>query len=206
MIKLLGLVIVLTWTAPAFAHKEVKPEDKTELDATDPIKLVREYMKKAEQGLASGQTSSGTIVAQEEAMILLDKLIKAAEQQQKEKEKENQDQNKQEQQQKNKSNGQQEKQQEQQEKQQQKQQEQEEQQSEKEKQEQKASQNDKPSEQPKPGEAEIPPASGIEARGEEWGTLPPQLRRELIEGMRENLPEKYKELLKSYYKKLAEIE
>jgi|ETNmetMinimDraft_26_1059896.scaffolds.fasta_scaffold11653_2 outer membrane biosynthesis protein TonB len=201
MNRLLALTILFAAAAPVFAHKDVKPDDKTKLDPKDPVKLVKDYMKRAEQGLSNGQTNSGTVVAQEEAMILLDKLIKAAEQKQKQQNKQKQNQNKE---QKKKPDNQQKKKQEQQKKEQKKQEQKK--QKEKDKQEKKPSQSDKPSEKVKRGDSETQTAEEIEAKGEEWGSLPPQLRRELIEGMRENLPEKYKELLKLYYKKLSEIE
>ena len=40
--------------------------------------------------------------------------------------------------------------------------------------------------------------------GIEWGSLPPRLRDDVLNATGEEFPEKYRELLKLYYKNLSE--
>jgi hypothetical protein len=46
----------------------------------------------------------------------------------------------------------------------------------------------------------------VEGRGGEWGKLPPKLRDEITNALNEAYPERYKSLLRLYYKNLAEEE
>ena len=177
------------------AHKEIKPDEKRPLAPDDPLGLVSGFMKKSEQGLSNALTGEDAQTAQEDALSLLDSMIRAAEQQQQ-----------QQQNQQQKQNEQQKKQQQEKEKQQKEKQQREKEQKEKEKKQSEDSKEPIDKEKITGGSAGQGEQKALEAEGEEWGSMPPQLRRELIQSVQEGLPEKYKELLKLYYKRLSDLE
>ena len=180
-----------------FAKKELEKGKKLDpLSGKDPMKLISDLMRKVEQELASNKTNDDAQLPEERALEILHNLIKAAEQQQ--------EQNKQQSQQQKQQNQKKQKNQQQKNQQQKKQQSQKKQDQNKQK---KKKQDDKqnPSTKKKAAKGQSEGGQGkLGAQGGEWGSMPPQIRRELIDTMHENLPEKYKELLKLYYKELSE--
>lgn len=189
---------------PARAHKDLRPEDRTPLKPTDPMKVVSDQMKKAEQELSNSLTGNEAQAAQEQALQTLDRLIDQAEKQKKPNDCNQPQQEPQQNEQPNKND--------QQQREHQKNQDQKEPQQDQEQKEQKDKEQDQKSQDP--ADQKRMRAQGtsdgdqgsLEAAGKEWGTMPPQLRQELIHSMHEDLPDRYKELLKSYYKKLSEME
>lgn len=175
-----------------YAHKEIKPDEKRPLAPDDPLGLVSGFMKKSEQGLSNALTGEDAQTAQEDALSLLDSMIRAAEQQQQQQQKQKQQQQQKQQQEK--------------EKQQKEKQQKEKQQKEKEKKQSEDSKKPIDKEKITGGSTGQGEQKALEAEGEEWGSMPPQLRRELIQSVQEGLPEKYKELLKLYYKRLSDLE
>lgn len=175
-----------------FAKKELEKDKKLDpLSDNDPIKLISDLMRKVEQELASNKTNDDAQLPEERALEILHELIKAAEQQQ--------EQNKQQKQKQKKQKNQQQKNQQQKKQQSQKKQDQNKQ--------KKKQQDDKqnPSTKKKAVKGQSEGDQGkLGVEGGEWGSMPPQIRRELIDTMHENLPEKYKDLLKLYYKELSE--
>ncbi|MBI2194004.1 MAG: hypothetical protein HYU36_18675 [Planctomycetes bacterium] len=186
----LALVAGILIAAPVYGHQEVKPDEKAgQLDRSDPLKLVSDLMKDAESRLSTAQTGDSTQVSQERALSVLDHLIEAAEKQQ------------------------QQQQQQQQQEQQQQQQQQQQPDSKPSKSKEQAGENKQDEKSRKPADQEKPLKSSpgqenlnapLDALGQEWGSMPPQLRRELIDSLHENMPERYKELLKLYYKELSD--
>jgi len=195
----LCLLVVCLCGVPSlgFAHKEIKPDEKQPLAPDDPLGLVSSFMKKSEQGLSNSLIGEDAQTAQEDALSLLDSMIRAAEQQQQQQQ--NQQQNQQQKQQ-------QQKQQQEKEKQQKEKQQKEQEQKEKEKKQSEDSKKPIDKEKITGGTTGQGEQKALEAEGEEWGSMPPQLRRELIQSVQEGLPEKYKELLKLYYKRLSDLE
>jgi len=199
---LVGAVLV----SPARAHKDIRPEDRIPLEPNDPMKAVSDKMKKAEQELSNSLTGNDAQTAQEEALQILDRLIDKAEKQKKPNSSQRPPDPQQAKEQPNKND--------------QKQREQQKQQEQKDKEQKDEEQKDKEQKEPQNQESDDPAdqkrmrARGgsdgdqkdLDAAGREWGSMPPQLRQELIHSMHEDLPDRYKELLKSYYKKLSEME
>jgi outer membrane biosynthesis protein TonB len=193
-----SLVFLLAFAGPVRAHEDVRPEDKSPLQPNEPMKIVSDQMKTAEQELSNSLTGTQAQTAQENALSILDQLLQQQDQQ-----KQNNQNNREQKQQKEQE---QHKQQKEQQKDKQSQQEKEKQQKQKDKEE-----KEQKSDPTKPGKMSASQGSEsdqkeLDAAGKEWGSMPPQLRRELIHSMQEDLPEKYKELLKLYYKRLSEIE